>query len=121
MLRQPVRAAATQTTPSASTAAVETAAYSWALRASGLAAAGALWVRRSSRSALLSLLRAANPMSCRRAYNILWRPGSSDTKVLTNGLDENAISIACDTERDSGMDRGDLANLTAFVAVAHQK
>src|ERR1700689_1603523 len=34
---------------------------------------------------------------------------------------ENAISIAFGTERGSGMDRGDLANLTAFVAVADQR
>src|ERR1700677_64790 len=34
---------------------------------------------------------------------------------------ENAISIAFATERSSGMDRGDLANLSAFVAVADQR
>src|SRR4249920_2903571 len=31
---------------------------------------------------------------------------------------ENPISIAFSVERNSGMDRGDLADLTAFVAVA---
>src|SRR6202023_4349911 len=34
---------------------------------------------------------------------------------------ENPISFASGIERSSGMDRGDLANLTAFVAVADQR
>src|ERR1700730_15007854 len=34
---------------------------------------------------------------------------------------ENPISVAFGVERNSGMDRGDLANLTAFVAVADQR
>src|ERR1700722_7967972 len=34
---------------------------------------------------------------------------------------ENPISVAFDVERSSAMDRGDLANLTAFVAVADQR
>src|SRR6185295_7023204 len=34
---------------------------------------------------------------------------------------ENLISIACGDERNSAMDRGDLGNLTAFVAVADQR
>src|ERR1700681_1592003 len=34
---------------------------------------------------------------------------------------ENPISIAFGVERNSAMDRGDLANLTAFVAVADQR
>src|SRR5260221_12512934 len=42
------------------------------------------------------------------------------TNVLTKGVDENTISIAFSIERKSGMDRGDLADLTAFVAVADQ-
>src|SRR6476619_638905 len=35
-----------------------------------------------------------------------------------HGQNENPISIAFSIERSSGMDRGDLADLTAFVAVA---
>jgi hypothetical protein len=35
--------------------------------------------------------------------------------------DENAISIAFGVERNSGMDRNHLADLTAFVAVAEQR
>src|SRR6476619_5625552 len=35
-----------------------------------------------------------------------------------HGQNENPISIAFSVERNSGMDRGDLADLTAFVAVA---
>src|SRR6195256_879222 len=38
--------------------------------------------------------------------------------MLTNAANENAIFIACGVERDSAMDRGNLADLTAFVAVA---
>src|ERR1700719_2388255 len=34
------------------------------------------------------------------------------------GANENPISIACGVERNSAMDRGNLAELTAFVAVA---
>src|ERR1700719_4845729 len=34
---------------------------------------------------------------------------------------ENPISIAFDVERSSAMDRADLANLSAFVAVADQR
>jgi DNA-binding transcriptional LysR family regulator len=34
---------------------------------------------------------------------------------------ENPISIPLGVERNSGMDRGDLANLTAFIAVADQR
>src|SRR5260370_40705221 len=40
------------------------------------------------------------------------------TNVLTKGLDENTISIVFSIEKSSSMDRGDLADLTAFVAVA---
>src|SRR6476469_8735074 len=40
------------------------------------------------------------------------------TSVLTKGVDENTISIVFSIERSSSMDRGDLADLTAFVAVA---
>jgi len=40
------------------------------------------------------------------------------TNVLTKGVDENTISIALSIERNSRMNRGDLADLTAFVAVA---
>src|SRR5260221_6721027 len=36
-------------------------------------------------------------------------------------VNENRISVAFGIERNSGMDRGDLANLTAFVAVADQR
>jgi DNA-binding transcriptional LysR family regulator len=38
--------------------------------------------------------------------------------VLTDGTNISAMSVAFSAERNSGMDRGDLANLTAFVAVA---
>jgi DNA-binding transcriptional LysR family regulator len=40
--------------------------------------------------------------------------------MLTNGADKNPIFIAFDVEDDSGMRRGDLGDLTAFVAVADQ-
>jgi DNA-binding transcriptional LysR family regulator len=40
--------------------------------------------------------------------------------MLANAANENAIFIAFDVERDSAMDRGDLADLTAFVAVAER-
>jgi DNA-binding transcriptional LysR family regulator len=36
-------------------------------------------------------------------------------------VNENPVSVAFGVERNSGMDRGDLANLTAFVAVADQR
>src|SRR6266481_5325201 len=42
------------------------------------------------------------------------------TKVLMNDSNKNPVSIAFGAERNSGMDRGDLANLSAFVAVADQ-
>src|SRR5712675_1717755 len=38
--------------------------------------------------------------------------------VLTNGVNDNPISIALAVERNSGMDRGNLADLNVFVAVA---
>jgi DNA-binding transcriptional LysR family regulator len=38
--------------------------------------------------------------------------------MLANAANENAVFIAFAIERDSAMDRGNLANLTAFVAVA---
>src|SRR5258708_6721393 len=40
------------------------------------------------------------------------------TNVLTNDVDENTISIVFSIERSSSMNRSDLADLTAFVAVA---
>src|SRR4029077_1783389 len=40
------------------------------------------------------------------------------TNVLTKSVDENTISIVLSIERVSAMNRGDLADLTAFVAVA---
>src|SRR5712672_3341829 len=43
------------------------------------------------------------------------------SKVATNEKNENTISIAFGVERSSSMDRGDLANLSAFVAVADQR
>src|SRR5882757_4854895 len=43
------------------------------------------------------------------------------SKVATNETNENTISIAFGVEGSSAMDRGDLANLTAFVAVADQR
>src|SRR5258707_11652328 len=39
-------------------------------------------------------------------------------RMLTNAANENAIFIAFGIERDSAMDRGNLADLSAFVAVA---
>src|SRR6202795_4646758 len=39
-------------------------------------------------------------------------------RMLTNAPNENAVFIAFGIERDSAMDRGNLADLTAFVAVA---
>src|ERR1700748_2615428 len=39
-------------------------------------------------------------------------------RMLMNAANENAVFIAFVVERDSAMDRGDLADLTAFVAVA---
>src|SRR5712672_1603751 len=41
--------------------------------------------------------------------------------MWTRGQNENPISIAFGVERSSAMDRGDLANLSAFVAVADQR
>jgi hypothetical protein len=38
--------------------------------------------------------------------------------VWTDGLNENIISIAFTIEENSGMNRADLAELTAFAAVA---
>src|ERR1700682_3860101 len=38
--------------------------------------------------------------------------------MLAAGTNENPIFVACSIERSSGMDRGDLANLTAFIAIA---
>src|SRR4030088_1326470 len=38
--------------------------------------------------------------------------------MLTNAENENAKFIAFGVEKDSAMDRGNLADLTAFVAVA---
>src|ERR1700747_3389385 len=40
------------------------------------------------------------------------------TNVLTKGVDENTIFIVFSIERNSSMNRGDLADLTAFIAVA---
>jgi DNA-binding MarR family transcriptional regulator len=40
--------------------------------------------------------------------------------VLIDAGNKNAISIAFDLEENSGMDRGDLADLNGFVAVADQ-
>src|ERR1700691_3199040 len=42
-------------------------------------------------------------------------------KMLMNAANENPISIAFGAERSSGMDRGDLGNLNAFVAVADHR
>jgi hypothetical protein len=41
-------------------------------------------------------------------------------KVLTKSVNENPISVAFGIERNSLMNRGNLADLTAFVAVADQ-
>jgi DNA-binding transcriptional LysR family regulator len=47
--------------------------------------------------------------------------GSQGFNVLTDGPDKNGGSIAFAVERNSAMDRGDLANLTEFIAVADQR
>src|SRR5258707_14485791 len=47
--------------------------------------------------------------------------GGAPPKVLMQDRKENRISIAFAVEGSSAMDRGDLANLTAFVAVADQR
>src|SRR6476660_4603509 len=39
-------------------------------------------------------------------------------RMLPSAANENTISIAFGIERDSAMDRGNLSDLTAFVAVA---
>src|SRR6202051_4553794 len=39
-------------------------------------------------------------------------------RMLTNAPNENAVFIAFGVDRNSAMDRGNLAELTAFVAVA---
>src|SRR5258705_12131576 len=43
------------------------------------------------------------------------------SKVATNEINENTISIAFGVERSSSMDRGDLTNLAASVAIADQR
>jgi hypothetical protein len=48
-------------------------------------------------------------------------PNSCGAKMLTTDLNEDPIVVAYRVEKNSGMDRGDLANLTAFVAVADQR
>src|SRR6202041_2285622 len=76
------------------------------------------------RGALLALPpvpRAENPMSCRRACSILQYPNSCPAQMLTKDPIENPMAIAYRVEGNSGMDRADLANLTAFVAVADQR
>src|ERR1700692_1641291 len=42
----------------------------------------------------------------------------SGNRLPTNGANENAIFVAFGIERNSAMDRGSLADLTAFIAVA---
>jgi hypothetical protein len=42
-------------------------------------------------------------------------------KLQTKAARENPISVAHGVERNSGMDRADLANLTASVAVTDQR
>src|SRR5712675_2509082 len=39
-------------------------------------------------------------------------------RMLTNAANENAVFVALGVERRSAMDRGNLADLTAFIAVA---
>src|SRR5580658_3621365 len=46
------------------------------------------------------------------------RLNPSDTNMLPQAANENAISIAFGIERNSSMDRSHLADLTAFVAIA---
>jgi len=47
--------------------------------------------------------------------------GAQGFNVLSDGPNKNAVSIVLGVERNSGMDRDDLANLTAFIAVADQR
>src|ERR1700738_1530039 len=47
--------------------------------------------------------------------------GPHPAKMLMQVGKENPISIAFGIERNSAMDRGDLANLSAFVTVAGQR
>jgi hypothetical protein len=47
--------------------------------------------------------------------------GPRPAKMLMQVEKENPISIAFGIERNSAMDRGDLANLSAFVTVATSK
>jgi DNA-binding transcriptional LysR family regulator len=47
--------------------------------------------------------------------------GAAPGEMLMQAEKENTRSIAFGAEGSSGMDRGDLANLTAFVAVADQR
>src|ERR1700704_4373514 len=60
-------------------------------------------------------------MGRRRPCNLLSESELCATKVLTTAPNEKPIFVACGVERNSAMDRGDLANLTAFVAVADQR
>src|SRR6266850_3968093 len=60
-------------------------------------------------------------MARRRPCDLLSASEPCATKVLTTARKENPIFVAYGVERNSAMDRGDLGNLTAFVAVADQR
>src|SRR5260370_41870252 len=45
--------------------------------------------------------------------------GASPTQILTSARKGNAISVALATERNSAMNRSELADLNAFVVVAN--
>jgi DNA-binding transcriptional LysR family regulator len=52
---------------------------------------------------------------------VTFERGAQGFNVLTVGPNKNGGLIAFAVEENSGMDRGDLANLTAFIAVADQR
>src|SRR5882672_10640722 len=81
----------------------------------------ALLAHRACRRAPRACPWATKPMARRRPCDLLSASEPCATKVLTTALTENPIFVACGVERYSAMDRGDLGNLTAFVAVADQR
>src|SRR5882672_11121497 len=81
----------------------------------------ALLAHRACRRAPRACPWATKPMARRRPCDLLSASEPCATKVLTTAPNENPISVACGGERNSAMDRGDLGNLTAFVAVADQR
>jgi DNA-binding transcriptional LysR family regulator len=61
-------------------------------------------------------------LACGFSLGLSFSFGGADPEdMLMQAEKENILSFAFGAERISGMDRGDLANLTAFVAVADQR